>query len=629
MKKIFKKTQKLVKGMPSAVVLSILFHTGLFVLAGVLVIFTVLPAPPVEFEPPPKVKVPKMPLKKLQVKIKKPTKPKSTAKITAMVPKLDLHDIQFPDLASSGIGAGLSDGGEVVGFGDMPGLDEEAGVFGEQIDIGNNLVGTFYDMKKRRGGGTLVLDNEGFKLAVGKFTRGGWKTAALAKYYRAPKKLYATSILIGRIWSVFAPGEFGEETQGLQWIVHYKGKLVYPEPIKFRFWGAGDDILLVRVDGKDVLNASWPGTEHYFSDWKSSAAGTREQMMGNTYAAIGDWITLEAHKPVDMEVLLGEVPGGVFSSMLVVEVEGVDYEMNKRGGLILPMFKMGEPGLDLLDAIYYNLYSGEATPVGGPVFCDYGGAVAKDKPTLQDKPLVKEEVAAKKEQPDETGLRIWTSTNGETFEGEYIMVMGDKVVLRDAKGKNQKIPVDLFSEKDRTFMEMDNPPEFKIEVARKHTQYRWPIKRNSLALDKLPGVFDYVFTAKIKQDSTGYYPHELHVEFFAIGEEIDGDNYILLDRQESTFVPSEQKRDVYHTFSSRTVRLYDYEFVNDGRRGQSYGGYLVVVADLKGKIIAHKSSYKWLFEKREELKNLTLMSHFDKTGTRVLPPRPKVGAGRL
>ncbi len=174
-------------------------------------------------------------------------------------------------------------------------------------------------------------------------------------------------------------------------------------------------------------------------------------------------------------------------------------------------------------------------------------------------------------------------------------------------------------------MSLENPPKFKIEFARASKQYRWSIKRESLDLDRLPGAFDYVFTAKIKQDSAGSYPHELKVEFFAIGEEIDGNNYILLDRRESTFVPSEQPRSEYHTFSGRKVRLYDYEFREDGRRGQRYGGYLVVVTDSRGKIIEHKSSYNWLFEKREELAKLGLMNHFDKTCTRVHPPRPKAG----
>ena len=630
MKKLINKTQKVVRGMPTAVVVSILIHAGLFFGATVLVIFKFRPPPPIQFEPPPPVKVPKMPLKKLNVKMKKPTKPKSSAKITAVVPKLDLHEIQFPDLASSGIGAGLSGGGEVVDFGPMPIFDEAPGSFGEPVDIGNNLVGTFYDFKRRRAGGPLVLDRESFKTAVGKFTRGGWHPSDLARFYRAPKKLYATSIMIGAMHSALAPGEFGEETEGLQWIVHYKGKLVYPKPIKFRFWGCADDIMLVRVGEKDVLNGSWPGSEPYYSDWGSSAPGSRSQRMGNTWAVGSDWITLEAHKPVEMQVLIGEEPGGHFSAMLAVEVEGEDYEINKFGGRIFPMFKTAEPSFDLLDAIYYNLFPGEATPIGGPVFCDYGETGTDEKTagksTPGDENLVEDKVAAKEDPVDETGIRTWTSTRGETFEGEYVMVMGGKVVLRDAKGKNQKIPLDLFSEEDRRFMELDKPPKFKIEFSRASKQYQWSSKRPMFySMDKLPGVIDYVFTTKIKQESSGSYPHELHVESFAIGEEIDGDNYILLDRRESTFVPDEQTRGEYHTFGGRSVRLYDYEFETDGRRGQRYGGYLVVVTDSRGKIIEHKSSYNWLFEKRGELSKLGLMNHFDKTCTRVHPPRPKTG----
>jgi len=41
-KRRFKKRQKVVKGMPSAVLLSITIHAGLFLLAGMLVVFTVV-----------------------------------------------------------------------------------------------------------------------------------------------------------------------------------------------------------------------------------------------------------------------------------------------------------------------------------------------------------------------------------------------------------------------------------------------------------------------------------------------------------------------------------------------------------------------------------------------------------
>jgi len=50
MKRLFKKREKVTKGMSSAVVLSILIHAALFLLAGMLVVFTVVKDKEVEFE---------------------------------------------------------------------------------------------------------------------------------------------------------------------------------------------------------------------------------------------------------------------------------------------------------------------------------------------------------------------------------------------------------------------------------------------------------------------------------------------------------------------------------------------------------------------------------------------------
>jgi len=371
MKKIKKDKQKISKGAPSAVLLSILIHAGLFLGAGIFVVFTVLPKDEVKFNPPPPVKHPKIPLKKLQVKMKKPSKPKATAKLTAIVKKVDMKEIAFPDLPSSGMGTGIGGGADGVDFLDLPEL-EDVTIFGSGSSIGNDFTGIFYDLKRRQSGSHIAMNREDFLAAAGKFVRDGWKTTSLSRYHHADKKLYATCFMVPPILSALAPGAFGEpDVEGINWLVHYKGKLVYPEDIKFRFWGSSDDVLVVRVDGKIVLNACWPNTESYFSDWNYYPAGSRTYSMGNQTAVIGKWITLEAGMPLDMDVLIGEQPGGVFHAMLCVEVEGVKYPKNKFGGPILPMFKTNEPSLDLIDTIYYNLYPGEACVTNGPVFRDY------------------------------------------------------------------------------------------------------------------------------------------------------------------------------------------------------------------------------------------------------------------
>ena len=376
MKRLINKTQKVVKGMPTAVVVSILFHAGLFFGATVLVIFKFRPPPPVKFEPPPPVKVPKMPLKKLNMKLKKPTKPKSSAKITAVVPKLDLHEIQFPDLASSGIGAGLSGGNEVVGFGNMPSFADEDSILGKKSSIGNDLEGTFYDFKRSRSGRWLNHDplNLIFEEMV-KFMANDWSPSTLVRYYRAPQKCYATCIVVPPVFSNIAPKAFGEdEGYGMYWMAHFKGKLVYPEDITFRFVGTGDGILVVRVDGEIVFGAGFSLSvqEQVVSPfWTSNDPENRLYWMGNSQATFGDWVTLKAGVPLDMELFVGDRAAWLFSAMLAVQVKGVKYELNRQGGPVLPAFRTSELSHSHLDAIYKYLPENEICLTNGPVFRDY------------------------------------------------------------------------------------------------------------------------------------------------------------------------------------------------------------------------------------------------------------------
>ncbi|RKX37374.1 MAG: hypothetical protein DRP64_17300, partial [Verrucomicrobia bacterium] len=369
MKKLFKKREKIGKGMPSAVLLSIAIHAALFFLAGLLVVFTVVKNKEVEFEAPKAVERPKMKLKKPKVKVKKTSKPKPTTRIVTKVNRASMPDIQLPEM--SGMGESL--GGGLAGFDLMPDLGETT-LFGSGQSIGNDFVGTFYDLKRGRTGRPIPMDPDMYLKALRTFVVSGWKPSEIAKYYQSPKKLYATSFMIPTILSSVAPTAFGEDdTLGYCWAAHYTGKLVHKDGIQFRFWGQGDDILLVRVNGKLVLNACWPSdSEAQFTQfWQTSSSYSRRFYLGNNKSVVGDWITLEPGVPLDMEVLIGEKPGGGYCAMLVVEVEGVEYERGPQNNPILPMFKTSEPSLDLVDAIYRDLILGEASVTNGPVFSDY------------------------------------------------------------------------------------------------------------------------------------------------------------------------------------------------------------------------------------------------------------------
>ncbi|RKX46667.1 MAG: hypothetical protein DRP64_02875 [Verrucomicrobia bacterium] len=615
MKRVLKKRQKIVKGMPSAVALSILIHAALFLLAGMLVVFTVVRKEEQKFVPPKAVERPKMKLKKPKVKVKKTSKPKPTTRIATKVRKANMPDIVLPgmSLMTSGLAGGIG------GFDTMSDLGEVS-VFGSGQSIGNDFVGTFYDFKRDRQGRPLSTVKEDFAYKLANFVKRGWKTSVLASYYQSPRKLYTTSFMVPPIKSMLGPRAFGEDTGGWCWMVLYKGKLVYPEDIKFRFWGFGDDILLVRVDGKLVLNGNWhsDGGNTYVTDiggsWDSTSNDDARYWYGNNKARVGDWIELKAGELHDMEVMIGEVPGGSFSAMLTVQVEGMEYERNRQGGPILPMFSTAEPSRDLQDAIYKDLIRGEVAVTNGPVFRDY---------LLMPQTNRMEAVAADSVET-ESKRHVWTRIDGKKIEAEYVTLIADKVVLEYSQGKQLKVPMANLSPVDREYIELLNSPKFAIDFVKlgnnKLNRYELSPMEIHWAVPQ-PRVNDYTFGAKVKQMSSGLYNHELTVEYFAIGKESLGNKYILLDRQSSTFTPT-RENGRSHEFKGAPIELVEYD-LDEQRRGAKPVGNLVTITDKRGHIIQYRAPYSWLWENIENLKRLPVGSYMDKTCTRVYPTPPK------
>jgi hypothetical protein len=609
------KKQKLVKGMSSAVLLSILIHAGLFLLAGMLVVFTVVKQKEVEFEPPQAVERPKMKLKKPKVRIKKSSRPKSTTRIATTVKRAEMPNIELPEM--SGMGDGLGDGiGD--GFDMMPSI-KEVTTFGSEQSIGNDFVGTFYDLNRDRNGRNVpALDQSRYMDIVNSFLNSDWQTSRLTPYYQSPKKLYATTFMMPMMPSILAPYAFGEdETGGFFWLAHYKGQLVHKEGITFRFVGKADDILIVRVNGEIVLIANHDEWIYRrpIGQWQSSSADSRKWRVGGSYAIVGDWITLEPGVPLEMEVLIGEIPGGGFGAMLCVQEEDVEYERSYGGGIILPIFKTEQPSLDLIDEIYNFLVEDGADVTGDPVFRDYdlgGQSVTAEG--------VKTEPQAPEDPPEDEPLRVWSLADGKSLQAEFVNVIGDKVVLKGARGNLRKIPLAQVSAEDRKFIELAQPPTFNFSFFKSTSQQKIKLSPFAQLSTDVPKIIDYVFTANLEQTSVRSYGSELQVEFFAIGEEIDGDNYILLDRQQSSFIP-DKANERSHRFSGKAVRMMDYTFGRQ-RRGEKYGGYLITVTDERGRIIDYGSSHKWLYENLEKLKEIPVGRHFNKAGNRVHPPRP-------
>jgi hypothetical protein len=102
MKKNLKKIKGVTKGAPSGLVISLLVHAAAFMLAGLLVVFSVVKKKEVSFTPPPSIERPKMKLKKPKVKIKKSAKPASPTRIMAKVNKAVMPDLALPEMGGGG-----------------------------------------------------------------------------------------------------------------------------------------------------------------------------------------------------------------------------------------------------------------------------------------------------------------------------------------------------------------------------------------------------------------------------------------------------------------------------------------------------------------------------------------------
>jgi hypothetical protein len=78
--------------------------------------------------------------------------------------------------------------------------------------------------------------------------------------------------------------------------------------------------------------------------------------------------------------------------------------------------------------------------------------------------------------------------------------------------------------------------------------------------------------------------------------------------------------------SGHQVRLQDWGFAYSDskavRRGEIYYGYLVVITDLRGEIVAIRSSKKWFEEHLENLRKLRVGNFFDEECKRCFPGRP-------
>ncbi len=328
--------------------ISLLLHLLVGLLFGSWKIFSILTKDEAVFEvatPPESIQPKQREYKLKTMRAQRSTAMATQIPITVDLPNnIDLPSIEVPKTpnAQSAIkargdankfGSGLGNGNGGSGF---------ATLFGNTAPLTGAVVGTFIDLKQNRY--RESAPNVDW-LELGKDFVRNFKLRAFRKCFNADQKLFATHFYIPLMEAKEAIRAYGVENivEPSKWVAAYEGKFRSQSGGTYRFVGTADDVLIVGVDGETVLAAGF--TESIPGKWEPKEDPVHSGPPVSEYLpklTVGDWFDLPAGEPVDLNVLIGEIPGGEFGCYLFIEKRGVQYERTADGRPILPVFKLKE-----------------------------------------------------------------------------------------------------------------------------------------------------------------------------------------------------------------------------------------------------------------------------------------------
>lgn len=349
--------------------ISIAVHVLLILGAGIWVVQTVTAKRKLTFTAAPPSPNPgqratehKVQMAKKQTTMSAPVQSKRIA--TTGVAKVSLPEMpampSMSSMAAPSKMAGMA--GASLGFGSAGALGSTGALGGGPVPFfglrqpaagGGALEGRFYDLKQDKDGkptdmavlpeeetkGASPFDlppNKIFGEIVEKVVSAGFSEASLKKYFEAPQPLYTTQLFIPRMEADEAPKAFNvaDKVKPRRWLLIYRGKVIPPENGRYRFVGLGDDILIVRLNGRQVLDGSLKVARRKDKDNSYQQEGVKE------VTPVGSTFEVRAGTAYNLELLLGEWPGGRFTGFLLLEKVGAEYEKDTNGSPKLPIFKL-------------------------------------------------------------------------------------------------------------------------------------------------------------------------------------------------------------------------------------------------------------------------------------------------
>ncbi len=253
-----------------------------------------------------------------------------------------LVNLHGSDALSKAAGSGNLTTGLGTGLGGMgTGLGKGRFFGAKQMSKTGSLTGRFYDLKQTRSRKPSGVSPEEYHRIFRKFVHDDWNPSILNEYFHSSKALYATQIMIPNMPADERPKAFEleKEVQPSRWLVHYTARVSPSDSGTYHFVGAGDDVMVVRFNGKVVLDRCWYQQDQEWQPEKNYQYGWSG--IPNGFAR-GDAIEVKAGEWYDLEILIGEQPGGLVFACLLMEKDGEEYPHDPKGNPILPIFRVAD-----------------------------------------------------------------------------------------------------------------------------------------------------------------------------------------------------------------------------------------------------------------------------------------------
>ena len=265
----------------------------------------------------------------------------TTANSAFTVKSVNIAIPNLPAAISTPSGSGLS--GQ-----DAPGSSSGAGSspFGSDVATAGaaQFQGFLYDLKQTADRKPTAMIPGNYHRTLAKFIDANWDPAILNQYYKSPTALNTSSIFIPTLSAMDGPTAFHveKEVQPNMYVIWYKAKAAPSQDGTYHFVGVADDILLVRVDGRTVLDGSlYPVATGIQAQQKSyPLVNFRQSCPPDGKLRVGLPFQARAGEPVDIDVLIGEEPGGYSNYFLYMQRDESTYTAQSNGTPLLPVFQL-------------------------------------------------------------------------------------------------------------------------------------------------------------------------------------------------------------------------------------------------------------------------------------------------